>query len=342
MRKTITKVFKEFNLKITISANMKKIDFLDVSFNLHNGKHEPYRKPGDSPLYINTSSNHPPAIIKNIPSAVAKRLSELSSSKEVFDEACPLYKRALKESGYQEDIKYLDAPSEENGAGKRKRRRKIIWFNPPYSKSVKTNVAARFISLIGKHFPRNHKLHKIFNKNTLKPSYSCMPNMASIINGHNKQIISPPDADKHCNCRKKNECPLEGKCQAASVVYEAAVSGPGEDAGRIYIGASEPPFKLRYANHLSSFRNRKYSNSTELSKHAWKLKDRGDNPMIKWRILERAQGYNNITKFCRLCISEKYHIITADKEKVLNSRSELVSKCRHANKFLLSNFTPIT
>ncbi len=38
--------------------------------------------------------------------------------------------------------------------------------------------------VIDKHFPPNHKLHKIFNRNTVKISYSCMNNVKSIISTH--------------------------------------------------------------------------------------------------------------------------------------------------------------
>ena len=35
-------------------------------------------------------------------------------------------------------------------------------------------VAKIFLSLIDKHFPKNSKLCKIFNRNTIKVSYSCL------------------------------------------------------------------------------------------------------------------------------------------------------------------------
>ena len=73
---------------------------------------------------------------------------------------------------------------------KRDRKRNIIWFNPPYSKNVQTNVAKTFLNLIKKHFPVNHNLHPVFNKGNVKVSYCRMPNMGSIINNHNKKILS--------------------------------------------------------------------------------------------------------------------------------------------------------
>ena len=69
--------------------------------------------------------------------------------------------------------------------------RKIIWFNPPYSRSEKTNIVKNFLHLLVKHFPVNNKMHKIFNKNTVKVSHSCMKTMDSIISGHNCNILNP-------------------------------------------------------------------------------------------------------------------------------------------------------
>ena len=56
----------------------------------------------------------------------------------------------------------------------KKRQHKIIWFNPPFSKIGKTNIGKKFIN---NHFPKHHKMSKIFNKNTIKLSYSCCRNM---------------------------------------------------------------------------------------------------------------------------------------------------------------------
>ena len=104
-------------------------------------------------------------------------------TKKVFNTAKAEYEDALKKSDYNADMKYTDNKSEKP----KTRKRNIIWFNPPFSKSVSTNVAKTFLQLVTKHFPRSHKLHKIFNRNTVKVSYSCMNNMSNIIKGHNKK-----------------------------------------------------------------------------------------------------------------------------------------------------------
>ena len=59
-----------------------------------------------------------------------------------------------------------------------------------------------------------NQLHKIFSRNTVKVSYSCTPNVGSIIKSHNKKLTNAENKQtKHCNCRRKQECPLEGKCR---------------------------------------------------------------------------------------------------------------------------------
>ena len=50
-------------------------------------------------------------------------------------------------------------------------------------------------------------------------------------------------------------------------------------------------FKERYANHTSSFRHKKDSNKTELSKHIWKLKEKNQDYTIKWSILKQPISY---------------------------------------------------
>ena len=48
--------------------------------------------------------------------------------------------------------------------------------------------------------------------------------------------------------------------------------------------------------------------------------------------------YNNGTKTCDLCLTEKLTIINANKRKLLNKRPELISKCRY-EKFYSANHT---
>ena len=121
------------------------------------------------------------------------------------------------------------------------------------------------------------------------------------------------------------------------VIYQATVTS--EQNSKNYIGLCETPFKTRWANHKSSFNLEHKRKETELSKHIWNLKDKNVDYNITWKILKQTNSYSNTTKRCQLCLWEKYFIIMSDKSVTLNKRSELISKCRHSNKFLLKNFT---
>lgn len=50
-----------------------------------------------------------------------------------------------------------------------------------FSENVNTNIGHTFAALLGKHFPKNHKLKKIFNRKTIKIIYSCMNNTKEVI-----------------------------------------------------------------------------------------------------------------------------------------------------------------
>ena len=93
IKKDITKIFKETGLRITIQANLKVVNFLDITLNLNNGKYYPYRKSNDKPVYIHKqSTNHPPNIIKNLPDSISRRVSDISHDKEIFNQAAPSMK----------------------------------------------------------------------------------------------------------------------------------------------------------------------------------------------------------------------------------------------------------
>ena len=184
-KKAIVKVFKKCGLSILVDTNLKTVDFLDVTFDLDKNIYKPYQKPSNSPIYINKNLNHPPNILKQLPKSIAKCISETSSSEEIFNKSIKIYSKALKESGFTDEVKYLPNEVQELGNNNRRKcRRKIIWFNPPYSK----NVGKVFLKILKNYFPTSHILHKIFCKNTVKISYSCMKNINSIISSHNKNI----------------------------------------------------------------------------------------------------------------------------------------------------------
>ena len=84
-KNTIVHVFKECVLLITTKASLKVVNFLDIKQDLINGTYGPYRKRNNNPMYIDINSNHPPSIKKQISKPVSKRISKLSSNKEIFN-----------------------------------------------------------------------------------------------------------------------------------------------------------------------------------------------------------------------------------------------------------------
>ena len=134
-------------------------------------------------------------------------------------------------------------------------------------------------------------------------------------------------------------CPLKDNCLTSSVVYNANVTTESDTTRKNYIGLTEGTFKQHYTQHKLSFQNRNYSNSMELSKHIWTLKDYTTNFTINWSILVTAPEYRNKSKRCHLCLTEKLYLVRAKRPSLLNKRTELISKCCHKNKFYLANFT---
>ena len=216
-RKDITREFKKQGLDITISTNLKICNFLDVTLNLKDGTYYPYRKPNNETLYVNTNSNHPPTIIKHLPSAIGRRISDISSNKELFNKAKPHYENAVRQSGHDEELtdsESMKSTPHSSQNRRKNRQRNIIWFNPPYSMNVQTNIGREFLNLVSKHFPKKHRYNKIFNKNTVKVSYSCTDNLQTIIKKHNRKILetttnTTTSTEKNCNCRKKERLPPE-------------------------------------------------------------------------------------------------------------------------------------
>ena len=308
IKKNFQSLFKKYGLEIIIECNKKVVDYLDVTFNLKDGTYKPYHKPGNKITYINVQSNHPPNIIKQLPKTIEQRLSDNSSKETIFNEATPMYEKALSEAGYDVKLKY----NPNKNTKQKNRKRNIVWFNPPYSKNVVTKVGHYFLKSLDKHFPRQHKLHKIFNKNAVKVSCSCTKNIKSIINSHNKRVLHqnrPCPNEEKCNCIKKELCPLNGNYQAENIVYEATITCNEQTYGEnIYIGIAETTFKKRYSNHKRSFNLAVYQNDTELSKEFWKIKRRNSVPKIKWRILRKCSHFNRSSLRCNLCLNEKLEI----------------------------------
>ena len=179
-------------------------------------------------------------------------------------------------------------------------------------------------------------------------SYRCTENMSKIISSHNSKVINSENQarEKPCNCRKKDQCPLGGQCQADNIIYQATVTPtPDPPLGdppvsiqaetQTYIGLCSTKFKDRYANHNKSFKWEKYSTETVLSQYIWDLKKKNIDYQIAWKIIDRGQQFSPVSGVCSLCTSEKYYIIFKPEIASLNKREEIFGHCLHKKPKLL-------
>ena len=104
--KDLHKLFRSHGLKITIASTGPVANYLDVTLDLYDGTYRPYRKPNDSPVYLNAATNHSPSILKHVPKMVERRLLSISSEEAVFNNAKTPYEEALKRSGFDTALVY--------------------------------------------------------------------------------------------------------------------------------------------------------------------------------------------------------------------------------------------
>ena len=208
------------------------------------------------------------------------------------------------------------------------------------------------MKLVDKHFKHGNKLHKVFNRKTLKISYSCTKNIFQIINSHNKNITKDfqdqinnrnnnnnnnNDMKKECNCKSRDNCPMIGLCNLNNVIYQAIIY-PEENITdkKTYIGLTFTKWKERYSNHKFTFFDEHLKHHTALSKQFWCLKNKGLTPEIEWSILKKSNTPNSFDGRCNLCVEEKIYILIHKwPDRLLNKRSELIARCRHKTKFKL-------
>ena len=216
-----------------------------------------------------------------------------------------------------------------------------MWFNPPYHKGVRTNVARVFNKMVERYFPKGSLLGKLFNRNNVKVSYCTTRNVKAHIDEHNRRVLNDKgeEGQSGCNCRSKANCPLKGKCQTKNLVYQADVLSDNNNKKMTYYGQTKRTFKARYTEHKTSFNNSKVGHlKSELAAYVWKLKKENTDYEIQWSIKKTGFAYRNGVKNCDLCAWEKLSIALGDPESTLNSRTEILAKCRMKRKYKLSNF----
>ena len=344
-KQEIAKIFKANGLSLEIEANHTSINFLDVTFNLSTGLFSPYMKPNNKIFYVHSKSNHPKSILKNLPKNIENRLSKISANENIFKEAIPPYQAALEASGYNHDLTFDPNARQGTRPQRKNRNRNVTWFNPPWSNNVKSNIGKQFLAILKESFPPTHKLYKICNKNYIKLSYRCMPNIRREISKHNNKVLygenraAVQNEVYDCNClplKTRETCKVMPGigCQVSNVVYKATVTRADTSQLETYTGSTAQTMKGRWSGHDYDIRHPEKS-GTCLSNYIHTLTRKGIGYTLKWEILKKAPPWNPITNICRLCILEKHHILFHPEDSSLNQRSEFFTNCKHKEKHLL-------
>ena len=66
-------------------------------------------------------------------------------------------------------------------------------------------------------------------------------------------------------------------------------------------------------------------------------KTKASTSNVKWSVAAYASTYRCGSRRYDLCLTEKYVIARANHTNLLNKRTELISKCRHKNNYILKN-----
>ena len=170
----------------------------------------PYHKPDDQIQYMFTESNHPPNTIKHTAASVETSLSNLSSNEQLFKVSTTHYRDNLRQSRYNKELTYK--PADTNHQKHSNHKRKIIWFNAPFSNDIFTKIGKSFLSLLDLNFQKNTIYNSTFNRNKIKVNFSCMQTIKPIINNHNMKVLNnTAEIQESCNCRNKKNYHLDGK-----------------------------------------------------------------------------------------------------------------------------------
>ena len=143
------------------------------------------------------------------------RRSSKSSNINIFTQNKHDYVMILKNSSYKAKSVHKNMNEKLNVHNKTNNRtRKMLWFRPPYNIAMVNKLEKEFFRILKKNFPQESNLYKIFNKNHVELSNSCMPTVANLINkSYTKKLrIKQHVASPKCNCINKATCPLKGKC----------------------------------------------------------------------------------------------------------------------------------
>ena len=186
-----------------------------------------------------------------------------------------------------------------------------------------------------------HQLHKLFNRNNFKVSNSFLSNFKSVISSHNKNELSKKENLFQCNCSVKTSRPLHVSCRHKNLVYSRKFSISNiKKNDPHYICLTEHTFQNSLYKYNNSAKYESKGNWIKVSNFIRGKKKEKFNVNLDWSLLDKEKLYSPTSNKFMLCLTEKYKKIFYIKN-LLNKGNELVTKCRHENKFYLANYREI-
>ena len=143
-------------------------------------------------------------------------------------------------------------------------------------------------------------------------------------NNNNKKKKKKNGIKRECNCKPREICPMNGRCNLNNVIYQVIIY-PKENITdkKTYIWLASTKWKEKYLNHKFTFSHENLKKHTALSKHFWFLKNKGLTPEIEWSILIKSNTPNSFSGRCNLCLEEKIYVLLYKwPDKLLNKISE--------------------
>ena len=242
LNKKFQTLSKEKDLEIIVQCNLKITNYLDITFNINDGSYHPYRKPNKETNYIHVKSTTPHQSLNTFHDQL-KKDSQFCHHQKIFFWSQPI---TMKNFYKIVDIKLSYNINNQMKRIVTRRKRNIIWFKQPQSKSVKTNIERIMV-----------KRKKLLQS-------------------------KPTEPQKLCNCFLKEDYPMNGLCLTSSILYQATIKcNDSKYKQKGYKGICETNFKKCFANHKKTFNLIKSKNDTNLSIEYWTLKQKQQGPRVQ-------------------------------------------------------------
>ena len=274
-------------IKFTVNHSTSEVNFLDVCVRLKDGNicTTTYSKPTDSHLYLNTQSNHPSHIIRNIPKSQFLRLRRICSNTADFMQQCSTYVKYFAYRGYNE-TKLAETVREVTKINR------DDLLQSPSNKTVSNRVIfscnwhpllVQLPNILKRHF------YLLQNDKKLRHIFTEVPMVAfrrarTIRNEIVRSDMNPPQTLKdstspcttckstcHLICQagtitnnktgKSVNITTGGNCKTSDIIYAARC----KICDLIYVGESKEELRSRFSKHRYDVNNRPDNN--ELTKH---------------------------------------------------------------------------